>query len=142
MLMTEQSKKEQNKKPLIIGIIVAIIAIVATIATVILLSRGGEQAQKSNYSIHFYEGNMAYYMDVKDDKIHVEEREVIVCIQAPCDPIKKGEYTVEYKPEYRTLFETIYENFEKQGDFIRIGSSDDTVSPEIIKQLQEIVNSK
>ncbi len=134
---------KQKKKALIISIIV--VALIAIIATIVFIVSSGSNDPVSNsniYNIHYTKGDTIYYIQAKDNSIKVEEYDMVVCIKEPCDPIKKDEYQTEYKAEYKTLFEEIYQNFEKQGDYVRISSTDDTIGQGIIKTLDEIVQKK
>ncbi len=74
----------------------------------------------TEYTIHYmdYSSSRAYYIYARQKDILVEKRNIVQCIQAPCDPIKSGEFTVTYKPAYREMFDTLFKDSESKEKLI------------------------
>ena len=119
------------------AIIISVIATIAIVVTICLMV--AYRSEITQYSINYYEGNIVYYIEAKPNYILVEERAVINCIKAPCEPIKKSEYRINYTPEYRQAFENIFAHRGKTEISTSSGKADSDLGEENARIIRQII---
>ena len=78
-----------------------------------------------NYIIHYYSNYYLYDIKVNNSKLDIIVYEVIQCIQAPCDPIKRDSYSIDYEKDYKKLFDKLYDDYKKEEFTIYSDELDD-----------------
>lgn len=74
------------------------------------------EIEGTSYTIRYedYSKALIYDMEVSSldsaKKIIVTEKEQVICFQAPCDPISRNKYTVDYTEEYKEYFNKKFSN--------------------------------
>ena len=132
-----KSKKTQKSHKKIIAIIISIIATIAIVVTICLMV--ASRSEITQYAINYYEGNTVYYVEAKPDYILVEERTVINCIKAPCEPIKRSEYRIDYTPEYRQAFDNIFAHRDETEISTSAGKADSDLGAENARIIRQII---
>lgn len=118
---------------ILIGIIV-----ILSLSLIVLFLVNKKEVEVVNYAVHYYTGSYVYDIKIKDNSIFVEKKEVVMCIQAPCDPIKVDSFKIKYKEEYQELIENLFK--DKNTKEITITNND--LSDEEIKIISSIVKEK
>ena len=93
-----------------------------------------------NYIIHISSGYFIYDVVVNEDKLDITQKEQVVCVKAPCNPIEVDKYTLDYKDEYKKMFDRLYDKFKVEEFTI---SKEDILEDEysILNELMKENNS-
>lgn len=126
----------KDKKSLVIIIIIAIVIIIGIVGIVFSRQKPTEQEYlDKEYIIHYAYDNSDYDIDFKKDKVYVTTFNQVVCIQAPCDPIKTDGEVVNYKKEYKYLIDKL---FEDKSEVIVYYDDLDEKSRELIHEIIKV----
>lgn len=85
--------------------------------------------------IHYFKNNYVYDIIPKKYYILVEKKEQIVCIKAPCNPIKLNSYIVKYKKNYKKIMKDLLkDNKEVIISPTEITEKENSILMDIIKE--------
>ena len=127
------------KKKSFIILIGIIVILCLTLTALFLVNKANKkEVEIVDYVVHYYTGIYVYDVNIKDDTMYVEKNEVVMCIQAPCDPIKVDSFKIKFKEEYQELIDNLFK--DKNTKEITITNND--LSDEEIKIISSIVKEK
>ena len=141
--------KNKKNKNFILSILFPVICISGCIivfaaATFFTIKTSKSKVDNSNKKIvitkekvlDFYLGNKLYSINFKKNYIHIDLKDVVMCIQAPCNPIKRDEFKIDYKDEYYDLINNLF----GEKDYLSLYDKDIDRDNKIL--LYEIVGEK
>lgn len=97
----------------------------------------GKKADIDHYIVH-YNGNDHYDIETLDDHIQVKRSEIVECFQAPCDPVYKETFNVDYTEDYIELIKGLFRDVE--GNEITVNSYE--LTSEEVRLISTMVNDQ
>ena len=97
----------------------------------------GKKADIDHYIVH-YNGNDHYDIETLDDHIQVKRSEIVECFQAPCDPVYKETFNVDYTEDYIELIKGLFRDVE--GNELTVNSYE--LTSEEVRLISTMVNDQ
>lgn len=76
----------------------------------LLIVCGCKNEESSNHIIHYSDNINIYDIKEKDNKLEIDKSDIIVCVKAPCNPIKEKSFTKDNKKEYKEFIKELFKD--------------------------------
>jgi len=80
------------------------------IVVLLLLLCGCKSEETSSHIIHYRDNMNIYDIKEKNNKLEIEKSDIIVCVKAPCNPIKEKTYTKDNTKEYKEFIKELFKD--------------------------------
>ncbi len=76
----------------------------------LLIVCGCKNEESSNHIIHYSDNINIYDIKEKNNKLEIDKSDIIVCVKAPCNPIKEKSFTKDNKKEYKEFIKELFKD--------------------------------
>ena len=136
MILDRWRKKIKDKYGFLILIVIAVFLCFIVVFASIKFSYVGEEME---YHIVYYDKSYYQYeIETTKNFIRVYKKEVVVCVQAPCNPIPVDEFKVRYTKENRSFIEDLFNGKDTREVYLR----DEDLDANQMKILYSIIHEK
>ena len=80
------------------------------IIVLLLIVCGCKNEGSSNHIIHYKDNMNIYDIKEKNNKLEIDKSDIIVCVKAPCNPIKEKTYTKDNTKEYKEFIKELFKD--------------------------------